>query len=80
VSPKNRCPEKRGKLIQAFVVSQANGKWGTAQQIPDTGSLNQSGTAWANSVSCASVGNCSAVGLYVDTSGNQAFVAVEPSI
>jgi hypothetical protein len=69
-----------GSALQAFVVSQANGKWGTAQQIPDTGSLNQSGTAWANSVSCASVGNCSAVGLYVDTSGNQAFVAVEPSI
>ena len=65
---------------QAFVVSQTKGKWGTAEQIPDTGSLNQSGVAQANSVSCASVGDCSAVGQYADASGNQAFAADEPSI
>jgi len=61
--------------FQVFVVSQVNGTWGTAIEVPGTAALNQGGLAEINSVSCGAVGNCSAAGFYVDSSGNfQAFV------
>jgi hypothetical protein len=60
---------------QAFVVSQASGSWGPAQEVPGTAALNTGGYAAINSVSCASAGNCSAGGFYTGNSGNQeAFV------
>ena len=63
---------------QAFVVSQVNRTWGTAQEVPGTAALNQGGTAQALSVSCASAGNCSAGGYYTDISRHQqAFVDSE---
>jgi hypothetical protein len=63
---------------QALVVSQVNGTWRTAMQVPGTATLNQGGAAWLVSVSCASAGNCSAGGGYTDSSGHrQAFVVTE---
>jgi Peptidase A4 family len=63
---------------QAFVVSQVNGTWGTAEEVPGTAALNTGNAAVVNSVSCASAGNCSAGGYYTDSSGhNQAFVVSE---
>ena len=63
---------------QAFVVSETNGTWGTAMEVPGTAALNQGGNAAINSVSCASAGNCSAGGYYHDSSGHsQAFVVSE---
>jgi hypothetical protein len=60
---------------QAFVVSQVNGTWRTAIQVPGTATLNQGGNAWVGEVSCASAGNCSAGGQYQDSSwSGQAFV------
>jgi hypothetical protein len=60
---------------QAFVVSQVNGIWGKAKEVPGTATLNTGGNAAINSVSCASAGNCSAGGQYTDSSGHsQAFV------
>jgi hypothetical protein len=60
---------------QAFVVSQVNGAWGTAIEVPGTAALNRGGQAFVNSVSCASAGNCSAGGDYLDGSGKtQVFV------
>jgi hypothetical protein len=60
---------------QAFVVSQVNGTWGTAKEVPGTATLNTGGDATLTSVSCASAGNCSAGGGYLDgRSGSQAFV------
>jgi hypothetical protein len=59
---------------QAFVVSQVNGTWGTAKKVPGTATLNTGGFAAIASVSCASAGNCSAGGGYLDSSGSQAFV------
>ena len=54
------------------------GVWGTAQEVPGTAGLNQGGGADIDSVSCASAGNCSAGGVYVDGSGiHQAFVVSE---
>jgi hypothetical protein len=63
---------------QAFVVSKADGTWGTAVEAPGTAALNTGGSASISSVSCASAGNCSAGGGYVDGSSHgQAFVINE---
>jgi hypothetical protein len=44
--------------------------------VPGTAALNQGGNAEITSVSCASAGNCSAGGRYMDASGRrQVFVA-----
>jgi hypothetical protein len=60
---------------QAFVVSQADGAWGKAKEVPGTATLNKGGDAQISSVSCASPGECSAGGAYEDTSSHlQAFV------
>jgi hypothetical protein len=59
---------------QAFVVSQVNGTWGTAEEVPGIAALNTYGSE-TFSVSCAAAGNCSAGGVYTDSSGHeQAFV------
>jgi hypothetical protein len=47
---------------QAFVISEVNGTWGTAEEVPGTAALNQGGFAYVGSVSCASPGNCAAGG------------------
>src|SRR5258707_723912 len=52
---------------QAFVVSERNGTWGRARQVPGSGALNAGGEAVVGSVSCASAGNCAAGGSYTDT-------------
>ena len=58
--------------IQAFVVNEHNGTWGTARKIAI------SGNAEVGSVSCASAGNCSAGGFYSVRSPHfQAFVVNE---
>jgi hypothetical protein len=64
--------------FQAFVVSQAQGAWHTAIEVPGTAALNQGGMADTISVSCAAPGNCGAGGYYRDSSGHfQAFVVSE---
>jgi hypothetical protein len=64
--------------VQAFVVSEVNGTWGTAEEVPGTAALNQGGYAFTGSVSCARAGTCSAGGAYTDGSGGQqAFVVSE---
>jgi hypothetical protein len=60
--------------LQAFVVSEVNGTWRTAREVPDTATLNGRGNASVDSVSCASAGNCSAGGFYDDHAGFHAFV------
>jgi hypothetical protein len=58
-----------------FVVSQAKGVWGTAQQVPALAALNTSGNARVASLSCWSAGNCAAGGSYDGQA--QAFVVSE---
>jgi hypothetical protein len=58
---------------QAFVVTERNGTWGTAREVPGTAILNQGGSAFVTSVSCASAGNCGAGGA----DGTGAFVVSE---
>ena len=63
---------------QAFVVSETNGSWGTAVDVPGTSALNSGGIASVKSISCAGAGECVAGGFYTDGSGNpQAFLAGE---
>ncbi len=60
---------------QVFVVSERNGRWGRAEEVPGTAALNLGGNAQLTSVSCALPGNCAAGGYYTDGSGHvQAFV------
>ncbi|HEX2321301.1 MAG TPA: hypothetical protein VHJ18_20185 [Streptosporangiaceae bacterium] len=61
---------------QVFVVSQVNGTWHNAIEVPGTATLNRGGNANIFSVSCASAGNCSAGGYYTtDAFGHtQAFL------
>jgi len=63
--------------VQAFIVSEHQGTWQQAQQVPGFAALNQGQhDGNLNSLSCGSPGNCSAVGQYTDSSGHyQAFVA-----
>jgi hypothetical protein len=63
---------------QGFVVSEANGRWGRAIEVPGLGALNADGSAEVNSVSCGSAGNCAAGGSYLDRHGrSQGFVVSE---
>src|ERR1022692_1279649 len=63
---------------QGFVVSERNGRWGRAIEVPGLGALNQGGDAGVGSVSCASAGSCAAGGDYTDGDHHgQGFVAVE---
>jgi hypothetical protein len=60
---------------QVFVVSQRNGRWGKAVEVPGSGALNAGGSAAIRSVSCGSAGTCAAGGFYTDGSAHgQAFV------
>jgi hypothetical protein len=62
--------------VQSFVVSEVNGAWGTAIEAPGTKALNTGGIAYIESVSCGSAGNCTAGGNYEVATGHhaQAFV------
>src|SRR5216683_3131817 len=64
---------------RGFVVSETNGRWGRAVEVPGLGFLNKGGNADVSSVSCAGSGNCAAGGDYTsDASGRlQAFVVSE---
>jgi hypothetical protein len=46
----------------AFVVRQTRGTWGNAKDVPGAGTLNGGGIASVDSVSCATAGNCGAIG------------------
>jgi len=63
----------RGGLGQAFVVSERNGSWGKAIEVPGLAALNNGGYAGISSVSCASAGNCAVTGYY-DSGAPEAFV------
>jgi hypothetical protein len=63
---------------QAFVVSETNGVWRKAIEVPGSEKLNAYGSAGVYSISCAAAGECAAGGAYVDRGGaQQAFVASE---
>ena len=65
---------------QAYVASQGNGSWDTAEEVPGASTLNAGGHAATESVSCPPAGNCSAGGYYTNgKSAVEAFVVGETS-
>jgi hypothetical protein len=72
-------PTSDPSTSEGFVVSEKNGTWGKAIEIPHLGALNKGEDVEAVLVSCASAGNCVAGGDYLDANGGQflAFVASE---
>jgi hypothetical protein len=64
------------KLIShSFAADEKNGIWGPAREIPGTQGLSNSAPV---AVSCASAGNCSATGAFLDGHGkDEVFVAAE---
>jgi hypothetical protein len=68
-------------LTQDFVMSETNGSWGDAVEVPGS-SLFVGGAATVspNPISCSSAGNCSSGGAYLDVLGNyEAYVVTEKS-
>jgi hypothetical protein len=55
---------------QAFVVSENNGTWSKAIEVPGSAALDTGGSAQIASVSCTSARYCVAAGNYTDSSGN----------
>jgi hypothetical protein len=51
--------------------------WGPSMSVPGLNTLNTAGPGIVNSISCKSVGNCSAAGTYGTDSGAAAFVVDE---
>jgi hypothetical protein len=60
--------------IQAFVVAERSGVWGTAEDVPGTVTLASGSYVASTSVSCAHDGTCAIGGSYEDGSTTQAFV------
>ncbi len=61
--------------VRAFVVTEKNGHWGTARNVPLPGSADQAHEFGAtNSISCASAGNCAAGGTNLSSRNLSAFV------
>src|SRR5215471_9624609 len=75
-------PAAAGAAVRVLAAGRggavASGTWGKAKEVPGTASLNAGGFAAVTSVSCASAGNCSAAGYYIDGAGDQqVFVVTE---
>jgi hypothetical protein len=61
-------------------VAGSGGTWGAAEKVPGTVGLNKGGMAAVESMSCASPGDCSAGGYFLDNSRReQASVVSENS-
>ena len=67
-----------GKVVHLFTVSEVNGSWGRARELPGSALLSKGRLGDVASVSCATPGNCVAGGDYIDSAlhGHEhAFVA-----
>src|SRR6266851_2045615 len=61
--------------LHGFVVSEVNGSWQKALQVPGLAALDKAGIAETMSVSCSAAGSCAAGGNYYnDGIGSGAFV------
>lgn len=64
--------------FEAYLVNQIHGAWHNAFEVSGISALNTGGTSYVQTISCGAVGDCSAGGSYVDSSGHsQAFVVDE---
>jgi hypothetical protein len=72
-----RVLHRRHDNVQAFVVSEAGGKWGLAQEIPGLPRLSAQADAAILAVSCPPAGNCAAGGAYLAGGFEHGFVVSE---
>src|SRR5215469_16119773 len=68
---------REGHFVQAFVVTETNGTWGKAIEVPGIQALSVADDAEVTALSCASPGNCSAAGHYGSGHGRAVFVAIQ---
>ncbi len=54
---------------QGLLLSESSGSWATGLQVSPPGNASANRLVNLSSVSCASAGNCTAVGSYLDSSG-----------
>jgi hypothetical protein len=54
---------------EAFVADESAGTWQPAEEVPGSGALNSNGAAGVTEISCASPGNCGAIGYAASNSG-----------
>jgi hypothetical protein len=59
--------------FHAFITGEANGTWGTTEEVPGTAALNRHNATRVEPVSYASAGNCGAGGYYTGKTRQQAF-------
>jgi len=70
----------RSTTASAFVITENNGRWGNATQVPGLALLNAGGGAFPVALSCGSPGNCAVGGYYHDAAGlSQVFLATQKS-
>jgi hypothetical protein len=62
---------------EAFVVSQKNGVWGKAEEVPGTARLNTGSSGEFTQVACTSAGNCLGVGSYDGPNGFEPFAVTQ---
>jgi hypothetical protein len=67
----------RSGHMQPFVVSERNGTWGPATEVPGSRALDAGRNAYVASVSCGGPGDCAADGAYSDGRLAHAFVVTE---
>jgi hypothetical protein len=65
--------------VQAYVVAQSRGKWGTAREVPGLGKLNAGGDAGIGGISCPARGYCAAVGDYKDSASHFQALLIQES-
>jgi hypothetical protein len=64
---------------QGFVIDEASGLWGAAQDVPLVPQLNTGGTADVLTVACLAAGECGTGGFYRDATGLEGFIGSEVS-
>jgi hypothetical protein len=60
----------------AFVIGQAGGTWGTAEQVPGILALDQDGSSGLAALSCAAPGYCSASGFFYRKGSDREYLFV----
>jgi hypothetical protein len=69
--------KNRSAGAEAFLVSQKNGAWGKAEEVPGTARLNTGHEAGISQIACTSAGNCLGVGVYTGPRGPRPFLVTE---
>jgi hypothetical protein len=54
-----------GSATSAFVVSEADGVWGTAEEVPGVSGMNSGDDAWTSLIACPSASDCTAAGYAI---------------